>query len=143
MYAVAEGLADLGSAMLLKLDPGKSFLCLSKEVGLLHLASKLYLHFMRAAALVFSGTLMAETTLGEPSCAQWLKRSAKSVSDRTLLLGFMSGLNLADSKEEDHLSKIADPKEIFQWITVWCRASPHKEVSEAGIELYIEVLRRE
>jgi hypothetical protein len=98
---------------------------------------------MIAAALIFSGTLMAETTLGEPSCAQWLKRSAKSESDRAWLLGFMSGLNLADSKEEDHLSKIAGPKEIFHWITVWCRASPHKEVSEAGIELYIEVLRRE
>jgi hypothetical protein len=98
---------------------------------------------MIAAALVFNGSLMAETTLGEPSCAQWLKRSAKSESDRAWFLGLMSGLNLADSKEEDHLSKIAGPQEIFQWVTVWCRANPQKKISEAGIELYVELLHRE
>jgi hypothetical protein len=96
---------------------------------------------MIAAALVFNGSLMAETTLGEPSYAQWLKRSAKSESDRAWLLGLMSGLNLADSKEEDHLSKIAGPQEIFQWVTVCCRANQQKKISEAGIELYVELLR--
>jgi hypothetical protein len=55
----------------------------------------------------------------------------------------MSGLNLADSKEEDYLSKIAGPQEIFQWVTVWCRANPQKKISEGGIELYVELLRRE
>ncbi|MEN9720618.1 MAG: hypothetical protein RIT13_1323 [Pseudomonadota bacterium] len=133
MYVVAEsfGLADLGSAMLLKLDPGKSFLCLSKEVGLLHLASKLCLHFMIAAALIFSGTLMAETTLGEPSCAQWLKRSAKSESDRAWLLGFMSGLNLADSKEEDHQARSLAQKRSFS-------GSP-SGVEQARIKKYLKL----
>jgi len=125
------------------LRSGRSPIGLSNETKLSHLMSRSFLSFMIAAALVFNGPLMAETTLGEPSCAQWLKRSAKSETDRAWLLGLMSGLNLADSKEEDYLSKIAGPQEIFQWVTVWCRANPQKKISEGGIELYVELLRRE
>jgi len=77
---------------------------------------------------------------GNPDCGRWIANSKSTISMRTWLLGFMSGLNsgLSNTKN-DALAKINSAEQIFLWMDNYCAKNPLRSVNDGGNELFFEL----
>lgn len=80
------------------------------------------------------------TLFGVPDCGQWVNQ--KSEPDKGWLLGFLSGLNYksVDRGGTNVLKVVNSADQIFVWMTNYCQKNPMSKLSNAGNELFIELL---
>ena len=76
------------------------------------------------------------TVKDAPSCAEWNPNEA---THRIWIEGFLSGI--AIERHDNFLEKIS-LKRIVTWVDDYCRANPKGEVTVAGIELSLELTKR-
>jgi hypothetical protein len=90
-------------------------------------------------AITVSSPVFAGGTFGSVDCGQWIKDTETMKSrNKTWLVGYMSGLNIADSQDRDSLAKVSAPQ-IWLWMDNFCKANPLKDIVYGGEELMIEL----
>lgn len=91
------------------------------------------------ALLVASQSGLAQTTIGDRDCGQWIKGQSGT---KTWLVGFLTGMNMAFSQGNpnvDLLRKLRSAEQAYLWMDNYCRANPLKMVSEGAIDLFLEL----
>ncbi len=78
----------------------------------------------------------AVTVKDAPSCAEW---NPNEVAHIFWIEGFLSGI--AMERNDDFLARIS-LKRIVNWVNKYCKANPKGEVTVAGIELSLELMKR-
>lgn len=79
---------------------------------------------------------------GASSCSEWQQdRAGKATNDTETawLIGYMAGIAVA--KNHDIL-KDENYQSLFSWVDDYCQSHPLEFVSDAGINLYIEIARQ-
>ena len=85
------------------------------------------------------GKTQSLTTIGDPDCGQWIKNNSNK--DKGWLFGFLSGLNF-DLSNKDSLSKLNSVEQAYLFVDNYCRKNPLKSVSDAGADLYLDLMRK-
>jgi hypothetical protein len=103
---------------------GRSILCASA------------LAFMLGAAMPAS----AYTVIGGGDCNKWVREN--NPSDRTWLVGFISGMNawFSQKTNSDPLAAVRSGVGIVAWVDDYCRANPQKPLEEAAYEVYLQTI---
>ncbi|MBU1775136.1 MAG: hypothetical protein KJ899_00645 [Gammaproteobacteria bacterium] len=79
----------------------------------------------------------AVTVMDAPSCSEW---NPKQATHRIWIEGFLSGI--AMERQENFLEKTSLDS-ILKWVNDYCKANPRGEVTVAGIELSLELVKRQ
>lgn len=92
--------------------------------------------------VLFSEGASAVNIRGFRSCGVWAAEREKSNvrGHESWLTGFLSGLAVAAKKEfwgRPNIDLI-DNESVYLWMDNYCRANPLKDISDGGIELFIE-----
>ena len=85
----------------------------------------------------------ALTTMGAIPCGKWVKNDSlagiAAAAQSEWLTGYLSGLAVGTAKNilinEDHDS-------LQLWVTNYCKANPLNDTSNAGNELFLELIRK-
>jgi len=94
---------------------------------------------LTALALLATATMNANaavTVKDAPSCAEW---NPNEVGHKLWIEGFLSGI--AMERNDDFLARVS-LKRIVNWVNNYCKANPKGEVTVAGIELSLELMKR-
>jgi hypothetical protein len=77
---------------------------------------------------------------GVPDCGQWVNR--KSEPDKAWLLGYVSGLNFKHVEKggTNALETVNSADQMFVWMTNYCQKNPMSKLSDAGFEMFQELL---
>lgn len=77
---------------------------------------------------------------GVPDCGQWVNR--KSEPDKAWLLGYVSGLNFKHVEKggTNALETVNSADQMFVWMTNYCQKTPMSKLSDAGFEMFQELL---
>lgn len=77
---------------------------------------------------------------GVPDCGQWVNR--KSEPDKAWLLGYVSGLNFKHVEKggTNALNTVNSADQMFVWMTNYCQKNPMSKLSDAGFEMFQELL---
>ena len=78
----------------------------------------------------------AVTVKDAPSCADW---NPNENAHKIWIEGFLSGI--AMERGDDFLAKIS-LKGIVNWVSNYCKANPKGEVTVAGVQLSLELMKR-
>lgn len=82
-------------------------------------------------------------TYGGVDCGKWTQ--VKSQTDRSWLLGFMSGINLQNelisNDKSDPLAKVS-ALQIWAWMDNYCQKNPLNTVVQDGFELLSELKKK-
>jgi hypothetical protein len=82
-------------------------------------------------------------TYGGVDCGKWTQ--VKSQTDRSWLLGFMSGLNLQNelltNDKSDPLAKVS-AHQLWAWMDNYCQTNPLNTVVQGGFELLSELKKK-
>jgi len=81
-------------------------------------------------------------SFGDSDCGQWV---ANPEGRKSWLMGYLSGMNSATAdptKNIDHLKKLKSAQQAYLWVDKYCRENPLKNVSDGGIALFIELIKK-
>jgi hypothetical protein len=78
-----------------------------------------------SAALLIASPCLAYTVRGAGPCKDWVG----GTDDRYWILGFLSGYNFA---KNDQIMKGVDLKEIYSFITKYCKINPSDDLADAS-----------
>ncbi|RWL47216.1 MAG: hypothetical protein EOR60_09645 [Mesorhizobium sp.] len=98
------------------------------------------------------GTAEAQSTTyqilgaGTDSCGRWVSSAndgALHVAYMSWVLGYLSAFNMAKSAHsgQDSLFNQTDVQSLDLWVSNYCNAHPLKNLSDAALELAIEVTK--
>ncbi len=90
--------------------------------------------FTLLAALALNAN--AVTVKDAPSCAEW---NPNDNAHKIWIEGFLSGI--AIERDDDFLARIS-LKQIVNWVNNYCKENPKGEVTVAGVQLSLELMRR-
>ena len=97
-----------------------------------------------AVALLFAsltGNAGSQTMLGEPDCADWVRNPVPAY--RMWMLGFLSGLSsMGAPKYGNVLGKLSSTDQVFVWTDKYCREKPLNSLTEAGHDLFIDLVNK-
>lgn len=97
---------------------------------------------MVAFATYMSSATAQTTTFGSPDCGQWV--AEKASHRRGWLMGYLSGMNVihnaTNGTPRNPLAALSSPDQAYLWMDNWCKANPLKQVSEGGMELFVELM---
>ncbi len=93
--------------------------------------------------MTVSSPVFADRSIGNRDCGQWIKedKEYQKALSQTWLLGYMTGLNLADTQGRDSLRKVS-AQQIFLWMDNFCKARPLENVSDGGHDLMAELRKK-
>ena len=95
------------------------------------------------ALLQMPSFAISATTYGGADCGKWTQ--VKSQTDRSWLLGFMSGINLQNefitNDKSDPLAKVST-HQIWAWMDNYCQNNPLNTVVQGGFELLRELKKK-
>ncbi len=93
-------------------------------------------------AMAVSSPVFAAKAIGSCDCGEWIKdNESMKARNRSWLVGFMTGLNLADSQGRNSLGKVSG-QQIFLWMDNYCKENPLKDVIDGGYDLMNELRKR-
>ena len=104
-------------------------------------------------AMAASLPVQAQTTFGDYDCGEWFKETKRHAA-KAWLLGFLSGMNVAQPDQNDPLgirestpkkyplSKLKSADQAFLWMDNFCKASPLESVSTGAYQLFRELQKR-
>lgn len=78
---------------------------------------------------------------GSRQCGTWIaeKNIQAGAENRTWLIGFLSGIAVG---QEKNFLRGTENASIFAWFDNYCRTNPLKEMSDAGVDLYFELIKQ-
>ena len=83
---------------------------------------------------------LGATVFGTPDCGEWLSGKKGKELDKAWLIGYLSGISVANPKEGDPLGKISSIEQIFVWMNNYCQRNPLKDISDGANRLFSELL---
>jgi hypothetical protein len=83
---------------------------------------------------------LGATVFGTPDCGEWLSGKKGNELDKAWLIGYLSGISVANPKEGDPLGKISSSEQIFVWMNNYCQRNPLKDISDGANRLFSELL---
>lgn len=91
------------------------------------------------------GTSAEMTTYGGVDCGKWTQN--KSQTDRSWIIGFMSGLNLqyglmVGTDKNNPLGKTNSAYQVWTWMDNYCQKNPLNTVVQGGFELFNELKKK-
>lgn len=86
-----------------------------------------------------SSGALAVTTFGGTDCGKWVKQPTET--RKTWLLGYLTGLNTMNfiDTKRDVLNALNSADQAFLWMDNYCKENPLKNVSEGGLDLFLEI----
>ena len=77
---------------------------------------------------------------GVPDCGQWVNK--RSEPDKAWLLGYVSGLNFKHVEKggTNALEIVNSADQMFVWMTNYCQRNPMSKLSDAGFEMFQDLL---
>ncbi len=77
---------------------------------------------------------------GVRSCGEWVSdNKTLALGNQTWLLGYLSGIAVATRKQ---ILSGTDNQSIYLWVDNYCRANPLQSLSDAGADLYFELVKQ-
>lgn len=102
-----------------------------------------FIRHVVALLILVPTVCQAVTIRGVPSCGDWVENRALNnvlgVANEFWLLGYLSGLAVGSNRD---FIKGTDNPSLFLWVDNFCRASPLKDVADAGSQLLRELTRQ-
>lgn len=94
------------------------------------------------ASIAISSSSYAVNIRGASSCGKWVKDRNERVfsPSQAWLVGFLSGL--AIGTDRDVVRVELDNDSIYLWMDNYCKANPLKDISDGGMNLAVEVMRK-
>ena len=95
--------------------------------------------------LVFINHVQAASVWGQSDCGEWVNTSKSNLTVKAWLLGYMSGIGVMhelNDSTDNPLGKIKSAQQIYVWMDNFCQKNPLKTVSDAGVELFIELRKK-
>jgi hypothetical protein len=95
-------------------------------------------------ATTLSNQTWSATAIGVIDCGQWVQDQSKTqqrISDRSWLIGFLSGLNQNDFYK-NAFDKVSSAQQVYLWMDNYCKANPLQNVADGGEMLMFELLQK-
>lgn len=105
---------------------------------------KTSIRVIAATAICLSAqSSFSQTNFGGADCGQWL--AEETPMRKAWLAGFLSGMNTAHvaTQKGDPLDELSSMDQAYAWLDNYCRQNPLNRVADGGVNLFVELLKKE